>query len=261
LPDEPLIAVRLDGSTDLFANEPWKARLVGLSRDVKISPREMPAGMKLEGIVLSWTPGSNDVGPARIKLTLSGNGFTSEQQLDLVVRRPFIQLPFKVASYSIAPDGKRLVAIGAIVRDPRQDANRGWNVAAVDLSDSRVLFVKELDFRPSAIEASNDMIFLAAQTADALYWLNIDKPQEISKVFTDGTIRELVVAGERLYVTLNRRVGTRNNLVVYALPKLVPMPEGISREFSIPNMQMSALPIDVGNGWRLSEAVWSRDFE
>jgi hypothetical protein len=264
LPNEPLMmAVRLEGSADLATNEPWTGKIISADKDVAVSLGQAPAGMKLVGDSLSWTPGIDNIGTQHIVLQLASKGTKCEQQMDLVVRQPSIKLPFVVANSALSPDGRRLVVTAEkrAIRDPREEGNQTSQIAAVDLVSGKVLFVKEMDFRISALAANNDTIFMGAQHSDALYAQSFTDPQQVNKVFTNGPVNGLVVAGPRLYAgVLSRSGGGYARPAVYALPKLEPIDADTRRSLLSEDPRQGGLPMDVGSGWQVGNAVWSRDF-
>jgi hypothetical protein len=261
LPNEPLLAVKVKGATDLSAYEPWKASVVPMDKGVSVSLGSAPAGVKLEGNQLTWTPPAESVGTTRVKLKLSSGLINTEQQIELTVRQKAIKLPFWVGGFAATPDGKKVVVISAEGRNHRpDDGTRTSRVAVIDLGTSAVLFTEQLDFRAAAVAASNETIYLAAQQTDAVYSMNFAKPAEVRKTFMDGQAMGLDVVGRRLYALVQKRHGGAG-LMTYQLPSMEPLesvvPAGLAA--MVHHDGGSALPQDVGGAWRVGEAVWSAD--
>jgi hypothetical protein len=94
VPTEPFLIARLEGSPEVSVGGPSKLRVLPADARTKLAFESLPEGMKATGNELTWTPTTEQIGAAKIAVTLTHGDLQRSQVFDLKVVRPSLELPF-----------------------------------------------------------------------------------------------------------------------------------------------------------------------
>jgi hypothetical protein len=94
VPTEPFLIARLEGSPEVSVGGPSKLRVLPADARTKLAFESLPEGMKASGNELTWTPTTEQIGAAKIAVTLTHGDLQRSQVFDLKVVRPSLELPF-----------------------------------------------------------------------------------------------------------------------------------------------------------------------
>jgi hypothetical protein len=93
-PKEPFLLAKLEGNSSVTISELNKFKVIPADAGTKVAFESLPDGMKASGNELTWTPTTEQIGSAKIGVTLSHGDLQRTQVFDLKVVRPSLELPF-----------------------------------------------------------------------------------------------------------------------------------------------------------------------
>ncbi|MFN3165518.1 MAG: YncE family protein [Phycisphaeraceae bacterium] len=150
-PTIPLLIAELEGGRELIAGKPAQLRIAPADPKINIEVGDKPAGMKVVGNTLAWTPGADDIGSAKVLATLKLGDEEKTQVFELNVRYPNNTLPFDVGGMAIDPEHPRAAVWQAPGRDrfgrPEQrpaQAGATYALAVIDLDTGETLAERRL---------------------------------------------------------------------------------------------------------------------
>jgi hypothetical protein len=260
LPQQPFISVKLEGTkTVLQPDEPWTGSLIKSDKNLKIDLIKAPSGLSLKDDKLTWKPTGADIGVAEFQVRLTLADITLDQPIQLLVRQPGFQLPFWVQDFAITPDATKVLLLESEGEGAEAAQERfSSRIAVVDLTTGSSVLDKRLDFKVRTVTASNNTAYLGGEN-NTLYAIEFQKPDDVQKVFTPERIVDIAVAGNRLYVATFLRQ-SEGGLLAYRLPKLDRIEQPELGPVSTASSRRNGMPVDVGEGWNVGEAVMSWDF-
>lgn len=148
LPAEPLVVATLKGDTTFIAGQAGKVVIEPADKRIKVEVSDKPKGMTATGGTLTWKPTADDIGPAKVLVTLKHGTLEKSKVYNLNVAYPGLALPFEAAGIDADLDNDRaliweklpLDSRGRVIVKPGQ-SNR---LAIIDLDDGKVLAQRRL---------------------------------------------------------------------------------------------------------------------
>ena len=207
LQDEPFLAVTIEGSTEIATGRPHVLNLTTGSPKVKLKLTEGPKGMSLDGGKLTWTPADDQVGTHKVRLVAFSDKAEKNVNIDLLVRRPSVKVPFPVRDIQISPDGTQAILLSfpeRVDNDPFQGrfgGAGGQRLALVDLEKLTVLAERKMPAAIGAVAIDSHHVYAAAYDTDAFYVLSRKDLSDVRRLFTTGRVTSFVpVNGQLLFV-------------------------------------------------------------
>jgi hypothetical protein len=263
VPDEPFVAVRVEGPTELAVGRPTTWKVVPKDDRVKVELKSGPTGAALDGQRLTWTPGEANVGNHAMVLSYGNGGVTKTRELTVQVRRPSITLSFTPSDLRVSPDGGSAVVIGiepitSITTPPLHD--QAIRVAVIDLSKPEVVAEKKLPgglTRVAGIDAHH--VYVAAG-GGAFVVLSRKDLSETRRLFSTSPVRDFVPVADRL-LFVHCDLGV-NVFKVPALEQADPDDVGIGIHLSAKGrLTSTVLPRWTGDGWWLDGCLYDADLK
>jgi hypothetical protein len=263
-PAEPVLAARVQGKTSVNVGEPVVVTIKPLDPAIRLELAGGPAGMKLAGDKLTWTPGGGDVGSHQALVRLAAGKLSRTQPVDFAVRLAAVDLGFVANDVKLSADGKLAVVLRQGTgdgRDPfprpgQQQPPPGCRVAVVDLEKLSVVADRAIPVNATSVAIGGGRVLLALQDSDAFYVLDAKNLADVKRVFTSGRVNGFVNAGDKaLFV---QTWGQTPTAWRFALPDVRPLdPPG-----AVPpnwNGQGTRAPQPVGQDWYFEGVVYDRE--
>ncbi len=268
LPDEPILNVTINGSTEGEIDQPMKLKIDKIDPKTQVTLASGPDGLKLEGDSLNWTPTAQQIGTHRVSLECAAGGSKRTQEVVLVVRRPVVMISFSPEQLVVSQDGKYALATRSSPDNgPQRRVRAGQRrvsgaqgesrVALIDLQNHKLVAERTVPYTIwQAIAVGTDGAYLTSQGANAIYALSLKDLSDTRRVFTNGPLEHLTIVGDALvaYAYQNGQNGTTR----YHLPDLEPVNEPQSRRRNWPT-QDPGFAERIGDDWYMQGVVRDAD--
>jgi hypothetical protein len=218
VPAAPYLGVRVASTTSFETDVPGQVRLEKLWPGAAVTLASGPAGLRVAGDALDWTPSARDVGEAKVVLKVAGGGRERTQSLTIDVRRPSLALGFVPQDMAVSPDGRRAVLMRSRRPEevqPGRDERVGTRMVVVDLEKNQVLADRTLDVPVQTLAMDGQFVYAGASPSPMFYALRVADLTEARRVFVPQPVTRLVPMGTRLLV----------NTMAFSLPGLMPVSE------------------------------------
>jgi hypothetical protein len=232
LPNEPMLAVRIEGPGECEVGQPLTLKLAALDPKAQVSLEGAPEGMTIDPAAgaIRWTPSSAQVGSFRFTLRMKSGALERAQETSVLVQRRSLIVPFGADVLALSPDARRAVAVsfagGEKDEFGRAEAARFGRVAVYDVQQRKLIVDRALNFTANnAVAMGNDAVYLGATGTDALYALSLTDLSEVRRVFTPAQLNRLIVVGDDLYAFAYVSNSIDAKPLRYRLPKVEPIPD------------------------------------
>lgn len=196
LPDEPFLSVELEAVGVLAPGRAVRLALRRRDARAAIALRTGPEGLTLDGDTLVWTPTEKQVGEHKVELSLSHGDVEKPFTFALQVTLPRIALGFAVGMLAVSADGRYALAASQERRD--RDEQVGPQLASIDLIAGKVLSTIVLPAVPRTIAVDAEHAYVGPSDSDSILVLTLADLGEVKRVYTNGSVARLVVAGSRV---------------------------------------------------------------
>jgi hypothetical protein len=236
-PDEPFLAVTVQGPRDASVGRRLVLRLVPKDPAVKLALREGPPGMELAGKELVWTPAEDQIGSHRVIVQASAKNIEKATELSVAVRRPSLEVPFPVSQLVVDERGETALVSGA--DDPnealpprkKQVESRDSRLALVDVKAVKVMAQRTLPVAIGDVALDAHYAYAALADSDALLVLDRKDLKDVKRLFTNGRVTSILpVADSLLFV--QAQTGPMTVLKVPALEPAGPADVGLGIHLS-----------------------------
>jgi hypothetical protein len=256
VPDEPLLACDVKGSKVLRTGVESALAVSAFDKRATVRLAKGPAGMKLAGGKLTWTPTIDQVGPATASLEISSGQMKAIQTVNLSVSRDCVKLALIARGLGVSPDGSRaIVWTGA---RNHHDNTQPAKVALIDLANMKILVTKKLPYpvRTAAVDAN--FVYVAPATSDRINALDLKDLSRKHFVLTDSCVVELVTIASKRLVARRGEHGPK----VYEVPKLKAADSPVTFK-SADDMRLdhdeAGMPWRVGDNWYAAGCLFGPD--
>lgn len=264
LPNEPQLAVDVEGHKSFLVNKPAQLSIKSLDERIATRVVSAPAGLELKDGTIRWTPADADIGEAKLLIERTFDRFRFEQAIWLPVRRDFVPVPIYPRFVSLSADGALAVVWSQIVDvGGNSELAPGQNIAVVDVATGKVRAVRRIEKR----------VWTARVDSQGVYVLTVgtrEVPTELLRLKLDDlTFDQTIdlrpeptfagfpnvepVAGK--YLVANNQIFTLPDLTLFS-------PKKSSRTGAIhPEAMQNRPAYPLGNDWVFEGIFWQGALE
>jgi hypothetical protein len=265
LPKSPLVILDAPRLVTANLDEPLKIPLQLVNRNLATAPkftlRDAPRTMTIdEQGQLQWTPGPEDVGVHRVKVSAEVKGGSDEVEIEFRVGRPAIEVGLSIANLQLDRTGERALVMGyersegdEIVREPKP------SFVLIDMASQKVVARRKLLQLPIAAHLSNRAVYLAYHDSTALQRLKLQDLADDGRTLLSDTVQGIAsLPGDRLLIQSSGGWLTLDEKTLKSIGKLGPIDGGrFERNF---HRDPHELLQPLNEGWLLGDA-WVIDDE
>ncbi len=255
LPREPFLALQIDGAREAAVGEKFVLRVTPRDPAVKAVLTYSPEGMRLEDGALIWTPTAEQVGVQRAVVRAVAGDLEKANELNIIVRRPSLGLPFAVAQLVADEPGTTAVVSSfdgddVLAPDAAWEAKRKTSrLAVIDLKGLKVTAQRKLPVGIGDIAVDSRYVYAALADSDAFLVLDRSDLKDVKRIFTSGRVRALMPVAETL-LFVQTQDGEQTVLDVASLSPASAADVGAGIHLSGKGKSISReLPAGTGDGW------------
>ncbi|MEO0474390.1 MAG: hypothetical protein AAF085_00275 [Planctomycetota bacterium] len=260
LPREPLMTAVLDSGSTFTADKLTRINLAPADKTVKLTISDKPKGMTYIGGALSWKPGMEDIGPAKVMVTLKHGTLEKSQVYEFNVEYPGITLPFQTAGLAADVENERAVIWEALPLDsrgrPTVQAGQTNSLAVIDLDDGKVLAERSLATAITNCTLAGDNVLI--WTPNGPTKIEVLERKDLSRkatLITQGSISSLETLGDFVVVK------TRQSIEVFDKDKLDKEKVFETNGHSIPRFHGGQQPTAPENGLLVNGILYDEDLK
>lgn len=229
---EPVLAVTASGEAVGAVGRKLELTLTPADPRTAVTVESGPRGLAVRGNRLTWTPGPDDVGAAKVVLRLTIGKASATKALALTVRRPGLTLPLAVERLAVAADGRTALALcrPPAAGDPFNRrlsdsysyrggyaSTSGTTLLLLDLDAGAIRARRELPAPARDIHLDAHHAYAVMAGSDSLAVLDPATLADRRRLFTPAQVTGVVTLADR-YLW----VATQSGSTVLALPGLTP---------------------------------------
>ena len=181
LPDEPLLFLTDRQPDSVVVGGPQEFSLTRASADTSVEPVDLPSGAEIDGEVIRWTPGADQIGSHEFVVRLTAGDLARETRWIVDVHHQTLPVTFLVRGVDVSSDEQRLVAWGhdwPTQPPSRQDIARGfvtapWRLAVIELENMEVISEGPLDVVIGQAEFCDEEIVVTTDGPDGMRLLRV----------------------------------------------------------------------------------------
>ena len=219
LPDEAFLLADLNGADKIVAGKECKLMLVPRDKRIEVEFNDLPAGMKREGMQITWTPDASEIGTVSMAVTLKHSDIQRTITFDVDVSHSSVPLPFVPADMAVDDEGKRAVIwegpqLDRYGRPAATTATGGYRIAVIDLATGKTLAEKTLATPVGrALLVGGNVALWSPNSSPKIEILNRQTLERAKSLVTGGPLQKIDVAGDVLVVQ------TQTAVEIYSLAK------------------------------------------
>jgi hypothetical protein len=278
-PGESVLAVEFGGPLDFPVGRRHEVKVIPTVAGASVELASGPVGMKLEGGMLTWSPGESAVGFYPVTLRLSAKGASRTVSVTVQARGPSLVLPFEPIVYGdptdpgfgsnlptrpryLSPDGSAAVFLGWERMEGRNPPiNR---VAVVNLDKLTIEAERKLLVGAANAALDDRHVFVGLAESDAVKVLARKDLSDKGVAYTDGRPADVVPVGNFFVTTAwkhNRLDPYRTEAFDAVSLKPRPFGAAIKAEPGATPQGVTIAPVPVAGGWWHDGAVFDAKFD
>jgi hypothetical protein len=259
--DEPLLFARVQVPDIAYVGRPVAGTLEPAAKGLTVALKDGPAGLKISGTSISWTPKQEDVGTTSVEISVSSGALSTTQKFSLSVMQPSIHLPFHTQGLAMSPSGKLALAWGAARENDESDQFRPGEVknarlVTMDLVQMKVLVDKKLLFPITTAAIDDQAVYVAPLESDRIDTLSLKDLSSDKRMNLDSKASRIEPVSPKQLLVL-----TSGKCAILSLPELKPIDVPLLQT-ALGNMNFDAnnrMAIS-RNGYWINGFMFSKDF-
>ncbi len=270
LPSEPFLLARVSDQPGFTVGLPGKLKLSLVDARTKLEIAEPPAGMKVTGDTLAWTPTVDQVGRHQLNIGLSHGDISTTQMVPVDVAFPSAKLPFLAGALAVSPLDETAVCwqqqSSQDFSVPREEAapDPTTRMAIVDLATLKVVAEARVPFRVTAAATDGKQVFVAQQGSNQLVYFTALEPAKQKSLAASDDVLSLQVVNTNLFASLKT-----GGIACWTLPDMKLNPalgkatatqERMGIEFDQRQQQPQAVT-RIRDGWLLNHVLYDSELK
>lgn len=222
--------------------------------EVSVTLKSAPAGAKLAGEKIEWTPTKDQIGPATFEIQSSRGATSAIQRIQVDVSQKRVKLPFDPRRLKVSADGKHAVLWRSFSAfDPPDDGESPTEIVVVRLDDLSIVAKTSLRVYAADIAVDGDRLFVATQDVAQLICFSLAdlKQQKLASIHEPAN--RLDAVGGKWLVTVSEREGVRRFRQANLTQESTNPEKGESHLVDPSNPELGAFIIHAGiqgRGWK-----------
>ncbi len=213
LPDEAFLLAELEGQDTIVVGRENKLTLKPKDDRVSVKFNDKPEGMEVDGQTLTWTPGTDQIGPVTLLVTLEQGDIQRAIPYELTVEYPHTKLPFEPSGVSVDQAGKRAVIWNGTPRTEfplsrTETTSEPAELAVVNLETGQVEASRRLAEPAQEVLITEDALIVRTVGTGGSRCDILSMPDlERTKIVTaNGPIQDMQIMDGKLFLTTNQSI-------------------------------------------------------